>query len=573
MTLTKRKVTLIVTMVVVSLSGLILVQILLLGSAMESKEQSFRRNVFAALDLTVRKLEAKEATTQIMMFVDSSCAEKPGQIQMTIATDCEINKDSILADSLAYFHNFGSQCPIEVKGDTLYYEVQSPQKVTISVLNLDSGTSSKIIDTFQNPGNYRTYIGVFSPNSDRMAYQYESDSGSFVFKSGMGGLSHNPILPIPWRPNKVALVQRVLARMMTDEFVPIKKRLREEQLDSLLSASLVEQGIDLKYGFGVSSIGNDSLQIVQPPEYQAELRRSDFRTRLFPQDLISAPSDLILYFPDRVNYLWRQMVPIMSATTIFVFVIVFCFIYAVRVILRQRRFASQMTDFINNMTHEFKTPISTVALACEAIARPDVIGDANKVTRFNRMIQDETTRMRTQVDRILQMAVLEEGDYELNLSEIDCHKIIEKAVENIALHIESRGGSIKCDLRAKNPVILADKVHLANIIHNLLDNANKYSPEKPLINISSNNIEGGILLNISDNGVGLSEEDQKHVFDKYYRVASGNIHNIKGFGLGLAYVKLMVAAHSGRINLQSQLGQGTTLELFLPSDGPKENEK
>jgi two-component system, OmpR family, phosphate regulon sensor histidine kinase PhoR len=571
MTLTKRKVTLIVAMVVVSLSGLILVQIILLGSAMESKEQSFRRNVFAALDLTVRKLEAKEATTQIMMFVDSSFVKKPGKIQMTIATDCNINKDSIFADSLTFFHEFKSRSPIEVEGDTMYYTVQSPQKVTISILNLDSGTSSKIIDTFQNAGKY--CIGVCSPDSNQIAYQYESDSGSFVFKSGMGGSSRNPILPIPWRPNKVALVQRVLARMMTDEFVPIKKRLREEQLDSLLSASLIEQGIDLKYGFGVSSISNDSLQIVQPPEYQAELRRSDFRTRLFPQDLISAPSDLILYFPDRVNYLWRQMVPIMSATTLFVFVIVFCFIYAVRVILRQRRFASQMTDFINNMTHEFKTPISTVALACEAIARPDVIGDANKVTRFNRMIQDETTRMRTQVDRILQMAVLEEGDYELNLSEIDCHKIIEKAVENIALHIESRGGNIKCDLRAENPVILADKVHLTNIIHNLLDNANKYSPEKPLISISSNNIEGGILLNISDNGVGLSEEDQKHVFDKYYRVASGNIHNIKGFGLGLAYVKLMVAAHGGRINLQSQLGQGTTLELFLPSDGPKENEK
>jgi two-component system phosphate regulon sensor histidine kinase PhoR len=572
MTLTERKVATIIGLIIIALGGLILVQILLLGTAMQSKEQAFRRNVFAALDLTIRKLEAKEATTQIMMVFDSSATLGPRRMKVAIAGDLNLNDDSLNLKATLNCSDLKSVPPLELRGDSLYYKVFSPQKITISVLNLDSGTRSKIVDAFKSPGDYCTYIGLFASDSSRIAYQYESDSASYVFKSGLSGLADS-LKPVTWQPNRVALVQRVLTRMMTDEIIPIEKRLNLEQLDYLLLTSLREQGIDLNYGFAVSSVKTDSLEIVRPPEYRKELSRSDLRTTLFPQDLMSPPSELILYFPNWKNFIWRQMVPIMSATTLFMIVIVFCFAYAVRMILKQRKFASRMADFINNMTHEFKTPISTVALACEAISRPDVINDAEKVTRFNRMIQDETTRMRTQVDRILQIAVLEEGDYELNLTEVDCHVIIEKAVENIALHVESRGGTIRCNLRASKSVVLADKVHLANIIHNLLDNANKYSPEKPQIQIASENKDKGILIKITDDGTGISDENQKYVFDKYFRVASGNIHNVKGFGLGLAYVKLMIEAHGGRINVQSRLGHGTTMGLFFPFAGPGEKNK
>jgi two-component system phosphate regulon sensor histidine kinase PhoR len=218
------------------------------------------------------------------------------------------------------------------------------------------------------------------------------------------------------------------------------------------------------------------------------------------------------------------------------------------------------------MTHEFKTPISTVSLASEAISRPDVIADKEKVSRYNNMIQSENRRMRGQVEKILQMAVLEEGDYELKLEDVDVHRVIEKAVASIALQVENRQGHVDCSLAAENPIIKADAVHLENIINNILDNANKYSFQNPQIRVSTQNQDHGIMVSIEDNGMGISEKDKKQVFEKYYRVASGNLHDVKGFGLGLSYVRLMVEAHGGKISLESKEGRGTAVKIYFPFD-------
>jgi two-component system phosphate regulon sensor histidine kinase PhoR len=258
------------------------------------------------------------------------------------------------------------------------------------------------------------------------------------------------------------------------------------------------------------------------------------------------------------------MVGLLSSSFILLGVVVFGFVYTVRTIYKQRQFAGLMVDFINNMTHEFKTPISTIALASEALANPEIVRDENRLLRYNRIIRDENTRMRNQVEKILEMAALEEGDYELNIAAVDAHKIIADAVQNIALQIEKRGGKIECQLRAAAPVIDADEVHLANIIHNLLDNANKYSPETPVIKIATENDGDGLHIRIADNGIGLRPEDQKRVFEKYYRVPTGNVHDVKGFGLGLSYVRLMVEAHGGTITVKSEYQKGSEFEIWLP---------
>ena len=223
-----------------------------------------------------------------------------------------------------------------------------------------------------------------------------------------------------------------------------------------------------------------------------------------------------------------------------------------------------MVDFINNMTHEFKTPISTVALASEAIVRPDVISDNEKVTKFSKMILEENARMRRQTDKILQMATLEEGDFELNPIEVDIHKLINGVLNNITLQIENRGGSINHSLEANNYILRADKDHLSNIIFNLLDNAIKYSPDNPIINVQTKNIGDTLCLTIDDKGRGISPENLKMVFKKYYRVSTGDIHDVKGFGLGLSYVKLMVEAHGGSISIKSRYERGTSVEIILP---------
>jgi len=246
-------------------------------------------------------------------------------------------------------------------------------------------------------------------------------------------------------------------------------------------------------------------------------------------------------------------------------VVVGVFGYSLRTIVVQRRTARQMVDFINNMTHEFKTPISTVALACEAILRPDVIGDTGRVRRFSGMIMEENRRMRHQAEKILQMAALEEKQGRLKLTELDVHDVITSAMENIALQVEQRGGQITCDLKATRRVMMADEVHLIGVFHNLLDNANKYSPETPQITVITEDSGDGLEIIIADRGLGLSSDDRKKIFDKYYRVTRGNVHDVKGFGLGLSYVDLIVRAHGGRISVESEPAKGTRMVLWFPA--------
>jgi len=293
-------------------------------------------------------------------------------------------------------------------------------------------------------------------------------------------------------------------------------------------------------------------------------RDTDYRAPLFPHDLFAERADLLVFFPDRSSYLWHQMGPLVFPTIILMTIIVACFAFTIRTILAQKRFSGLLISFINNMTHEFKTPISTVQLACEAIKRDDVIEDRERVLRFNAMIEEETQRMKSQTDKILQMAVLERGDYELKRASVDMHTIVDQAVKAVALHVEKRGGRMTCHLNAPDSTVAGDAVHLSNVVHNLLDNANKYSPVTPSIAVETQNVDGQFKLSVSDNGIGLSPEHQKLVFQRYFRVPSGNVHNVKGFGLGLSYVKLMVEAHGGSIDLSSRAGEGTKVVVYLP---------
>jgi two-component system phosphate regulon sensor histidine kinase PhoR len=223
-----------------------------------------------------------------------------------------------------------------------------------------------------------------------------------------------------------------------------------------------------------------------------------------------------------------------------------------------------MVDFVNNMTHEFKTPISTVALACEAIMRPDVISDRTKVERFSNMIRQENRRMRHQAEKILQMAALEEKEGKVKLAPVDLHGTIRNAVDGIALQVEQSGGRIECRLEATRPIIEADAVHLTGIFYNLLDNAQKYSAEAPRIRVVTGDRNGGVEIVVEDRGVGLKPEDRRRIFEKYFRVSKGNVHDVKGFGLGLSYVNLMVKAQGGTISVESEYGRGTRMILWFP---------
>jgi two-component system phosphate regulon sensor histidine kinase PhoR len=451
----------------------------------------------------------------------------------------------------------------DVRNDTFFYAVPSPQHVTVDVLYPDSGRQFTLVDDFRTPGSYQVKLPYDSGTAIGLALRFRGDSGTAVSRYVVAADQEVIRLPLGGAA-RVRLVERIVDNLSAAEWEPIEGRIKPDGLDSTIGAALKESGIDLSYAFGVITRPNDSLPIVRPSEYADKLRHSDFRTRLFPNDLFSVPSDLILFFPDYDSYLRGQMTPQFALTVLFMLIIAFCFTYTIRTILRQKRFAARTVDFINNMTHEFKTPLSTVALACDALQRPDVAADETQVRRFSRMVRDENSRMRSQVDKILQMAVLEEKDYELTLADVDVHEVIRKAVTSMALHVEARGGSTTSRLDAEAHTILADDLHFENVIHNLLENANKYSPERPAIVVATENRDGGIVISIADQGIGIPEKEQKLVFAKYYRVSSGDIQDVRGFGIGLAYVKLMVEAMGGTVRLDSGPGRGTTVVLFFP---------
>lgn len=245
-------------------------------------------------------------------------------------------------------------------------------------------------------------------------------------------------------------------------------------------------------------------------------------------------------------------------------VVIFFFVYTLFVILKQRRLSEVQRDFINNMTHEFKTPISTIAISSQVLKDPAIVQSPERLLNYATIIENENHRLKLQVDRVLQMAELDKGDIGLKKESTDIHALLQKAASNHSGIIESRQGSIRMNLQAAHHQASVDRMHLTNVIYNLIDNAIKYNHRMPEINIQTCNDNGLMLISVSDNGIGIAPEEQKKVFHKFYRVPTGNVHDVKGFGLGLNYVKLIVERHSGTITLKSEPGKGSTFIIRLP---------
>jgi two-component system phosphate regulon sensor histidine kinase PhoR len=241
------------------------------------------------------------------------------------------------------------------------------------------------------------------------------------------------------------------------------------------------------------------------------------------------------------------------------------FVFASWVILQQKRLSEEQIDFINNMTHEFKTPISTIFISANVLRQPTIIENPRRLMNYANIIHDEATRLKNQVERVLQMATIDEDKIRLNREPINIHDLINKTVQNIDAILKEREGEITCDFQAGNATVLGDSLHLTNIIYNLLDNAIKYCEDAPVITIKTHtHPKNWLLFEIHDNGIGISRDHSKKVWDKFYRVPTGNVHDVKGFGLGLNYVKVVVAAHKGTVKLSSALGVGTVVSVHLP---------
>jgi two-component system, OmpR family, phosphate regulon sensor histidine kinase PhoR len=275
-----------------------------------------------------------------------------------------------------------------------------------------------------------------------------------------------------------------------------------------------------------------------------------------------------IYFPERKNTSFSSKENISKSFYISSIVIVFItliFAYAIVVILKQKRLSEVKTDFINNMTHELKTPISTIGLSSEVLLNKDIHKDPERIHRYAQIIKDENSRLESQVERVLQLAMLDKGEINLKKETINIEQLIKESVEVFRISTEQNGGTITTSFDMKENNLLADKVHVTNIIHNLLDNASKYSPDSPTIDVKAFTLNNGISVSITDNGKGINKEQQKLIFDKFYRVPTGSVHDVKGFGLGLYYVKQIINQHGGKISVESEINKGSKFTFWLPA--------
>ncbi len=359
--------------------------------------------------------------------------------------------------------------------------------------------------------------------------------------------------------------------------IPLAERIDLPALEAYLRQEMNNRGIKLEYNYGVYSQMSRSFVILDdyfvfeedlPDVVHTGINKglfdTPYRVELFKDDRLVAPGILMIYFPKVNRAVWESVWQILAGSFLFTAIIMFCFAYTIQVIFRQKKLSEMRTDFINNMTHEFKTPIATISLAADSITTPMISENKEKVVRFAEIIKQENKRMLSQVEKVLQIAQIEKDELKLNYSDVIIHPLIIQAVEHINLQVERKDGKIICELNAQNDHIWGDPTHISNMIHNLLDNANKYSPEKPEITVRTRNISQGIEIEISDKGIGISKEQRKLIFDKFYRVHTGNLHDVKGFGLGLSYVKAMITAHKGYVDVKSEIGKGSSFTLFFP---------
>ncbi len=279
---------------------------------------------------------------------------------------------------------------------------------------------------------------------------------------------------------------------------------------------------------------------------------------------LALSESLAVIVPDQNNVIWRSMSWFILGSLLFTIIIISSFFITIRTLLRQKKLSEIKSDFINNMTHEFKTPLATISLAVDALKNEKVINDREKTNYFTGIIKEENKRMNKQVETILQAALLDKQEVQLHLKRLSAHDMIRSALNNILLQVEEKGGQLNDQLGAANDIIMADEVHFTNLVSNLLDNAIKYSKDKPLIKLSTASTSTSLQIKIEDNGIGMNKETLSRIFEKFYRAHTGNIHNVKGFGLGLSYVKTMVDAHHGTIKADSTPGRGSTFIISFP---------
>lgn len=346
---------------------------------------------------------------------------------------------------------------------------------------------------------------------------------------------------------------------------PIEERINREQLATLLKNELQSNGINLDYEYVIKSYprGNEKI-IIQSENYKNNSKK-EHQTPLFTKDIGSQkPNYLKIYFPREQSQFIKETGIMVVPTAILLILIIGIFTYTIFIILKQKKLSMVKNDFINNMTHELKTPISTISLASQMLRDNTVHSSPSTIERITGVIFDESKRLSNQVEKVLQMAVFNEGRLKLKFKNFDLSEVVTNVVQNFEIRVQSANGNLKLENIASQSIIYGDQVHITNVLFNLLDNAVKYSKEAPVIEVKVYNKKDIVAISVQDNGIGIAKEHQKQIFERFYRVPTGNVHDVKGFGLGLHYVAKIIEIHKGTIKVDSSPNKGTIFKMYFP---------
>jgi two-component system phosphate regulon sensor histidine kinase PhoR len=517
-----------------ALIGMIAIQIYWVNNAVALGKERFEQSVNEALTNVVSRMEKLQAAAKITKKFKF---RKQG-IRWFTSDGSNKGHTKFVSDTIGDHHPFSLQ----------------KDKVNVKIVEDYAADSNGVIVKRTRQKDYSS--DTTSANFDD---RVKNDGPSFFQQFGGGETNQN------WISHKSAMVNDIFDELVSiNVYNDYNHKTDTLLLDSILRVELLDKGITAHYTFGVIAEKNASADSAKISEKEKEIYTSPYKVNLSPDNIFIKPQYLSVFFPNQNRYLLSSMWGLLLVSFLFMLTLIYSFYYTISTIFKQKKLSEIKNDFISNMTHEFKTPISTISLAVEVLNDKSVEKSPDRVSNYVKMIGDENKRLSLLVENILQTAILDKGEFKLKVQSIDFHTLIQQSIHNIKLQVENKDGEILTELNATEPIIMADRVHITNIFFNLIDNALKYSKENPIIKINTRNDHEGIFIAVEDNGIGISKENQKRIFDTMYRVPTGNIHNVKGFGLGLSYVKAVVEKHGGSIKVDSELGKGSTFTLFLP---------
>lgn len=499
--------------------GLIAIQIYWIRNVISIEEERFDGNVNDALQQVADNLEKHETMSLIV--------------------------DKINRDQKGVYVN-----PKNIGRNLIFIEKDIERIIKVEPESADIELEYKIQkgDTGKSEGSVRVWKSGKEEGS-RSGYVEQTSIDTFILR-------------------KKELVTNVVDEMVSIRSAwNIKERIDREKLDSLLNLELSGKGIETEYSFAVKTKENDSLIISFNSSGNESFRSSVYETRLFPDEVFGEPGFLMVSFPNKDSYVLQSVSLMLGLAVFLIAVIIAVFYKTIQMLIKQKKITEIKNDLINNITHEFKTPISTISLACEALNEPEFTQKESSVKRYSKMISEENTRLRMLVENLLNAAAIEKGEYELKKEDLNIYSVIQNVVDSFTEMINQKEAEVKVNTESGDIIIHADEFHLTNIFNNLIDNALKYCKLKPVITIDIKEKGDFVEICVADNGIGIDKQNLRKVFDTFYRVPTGNIHDVKGNGVGLSYVKKMVEAHDGKVRVESKINHGSKFIINLPVKG------